>query len=109
MALPKRKARNITVDNVVYQYIISVTAYDLLLDEYAPIHVTIQNKQVNGNKLFVKGLITRSFWLDFPNPKKKSEYPTISTKDIRKYIQKAQKEGYNPFSKGKDFTLEVDS
>jgi len=109
MALPKRKARNITVDNVVYQYIISVTEYDLLLDEYAPIHITIQNKQVNGNKLFIKGLITRSFWLDFPNPKRNSEYPTFSAKDIKKYIQKAQKEGYDPLSKGNNFILEVDS
>ena len=106
MALSKRKARNITIDNIVYQYVVYVSKYDFDY-ETASMQITIQNKEVNGNRLFVKGLHTRSFYFDLGKEKNKEDYPIVTAKHIRAYIKQAEKEGFNALGRGEDFTLEI--
>jgi hypothetical protein len=108
MALPKKKSRTITVNDEEYRYIISTGKYDE--KNNFDLNITIQIAHGEANILKIEGLVTRDFWLDFPNEiKSKEEYPIITIKDISKIIVNSIKRGWNPNLKGKPFILKLNN
>ena len=107
MALPKKKSRLITLNNKSFRYIISTGKPDE--DWNFNLNLTIQDSSGEGNLLKVEGLITRDFWLDFPNSTKKEDYPVLTPNDISKIITNGIKLGWNPEQKGKPYIIKLDN
>lgn len=108
MALPKKKSRLITVKNIDYRYIVSLSK----LDENYNYHLNliVQNSSGEGCKLKTQGLVARDYWLDFPKIKEPQEviYPTLFPKHIAKIIGLALEKGWNPMDKANEFVLPID-
>ena len=103
--IPKNKSRTITVDSVIYRYAISCSWKE---DGWCNFNITIQNEISNGSKLLAKGLVTRNFWLDFPNPESDSgAYPVITPKHIKSFIRMGISDGWEPNERGSNFVLSV--
>ncbi len=105
MALPSKKSRPISVNDIAFRYIIS-------LGKNTPtkfkLNVTIQEATGVGKILKIQGLVTRDFWLDFPYEIKSSEnYPKLTPKHISVFIQQAFKQGWEPSQKGPPFILNL--
>ena len=109
MALPNKKSRPITVNNLDFRYIISTTQIDE--DWNFNLNLTVQLAKGNGSILKLKGLVTRDVWLDFPdlNKYKKEDYPILKPKDISKIIEIGLNNGWLPTQNGKPHVLELDN
>ncbi|WP_299150347.1 hypothetical protein [uncultured Dokdonia sp.] len=107
MALSKKKSRLITLENKSFRYIISTGKADV--DWNFSLNLTIQDSKGVGNLLKVEGLVTRDFWVDFPNSTKKEDYPVLTPKDISKIITNSIKSGWNPELKGKPYIIKLDN
>ncbi|OZG70331.1 hypothetical protein BTA51_26820 [Hahella sp. CCB-MM4] len=107
MALPKTKSRRIIVDEMVYRYAISVSKRG---DASFDLNITVQNEKDNAGKLFLKGLVTRDFWLDFSDLVgegiDRSNYPTITPMHVQYFIRRALDEGWDRAKPG-NFVLAV--
>ena len=108
MALPKKKSRLISANNENYRYIISTGKYNE--DWEFDLNITIQHVTGEGCKLKVKGLITRDYWLDFPNDiTSKKDYPVVTPKHISSIITHSLNSGWNPKQKGKPYIINLDN
>ena len=107
MALPKKKSRLIRIGNSTFRYLISTGKPDEQWN--FDLNLTVQDKSGEGNLLKISGLVTRDFWLDFPDIMKEEEYPILSPKDIAKIIDMGLKSGWRPKENGKPFIIELDN
>jgi len=108
MALPKKKSRLINVNNEKYRYVISTGKYNENWE--FDLNIIVQLATGEGCKLKVNGLITRDYWLDFPNEiTSKKDYPVLTPKNISKIITNSLKSGWNPESKGKPYIINLDN
>jgi hypothetical protein len=108
MALPKKKSRPITVNGEDFRYVVSTGKYDDNWD--FNLNITIQIAHGKGNILKIEGLVTRDFWLDFPNDvSSKDSYPVLTPKDISILIINGIKAGWHPNEKGTPFTIKLDN
>lgn len=109
MALPSKKSRPITVNNIEFHYIISTTKID---DNWRfSLNLTVQNANGQGSKLKTEGLLTRDIWLDFSDAEKlkKEDYPVLKPKDIQEIIKTGLNQGWDPKQNGKTFRLKIDN
>ena len=105
--LPKRKSRPITVQGNRFRYVISQSWKD---DGWFDFNITVQSELHNGSKLFVKGLVTRNFWLDVPNPKPDSNaYLVLTPGHIGNYINQGIDEGWLYDQSAQDHEITVTS
>lgn len=102
--LPKRKSRCIEVGGTRFQYSISCSWKDI---GWWNFNVTIQSEPHNGSKLLVKGLVTRDFWLDFPDPIEPDKYPIVTSRHIKNFIVQAIEEGWKFEDRGRNYVLAV--
>ncbi|MDT0559555.1 hypothetical protein RM697_12900 [Ichthyenterobacterium sp. W332] len=108
MALPKKKSRLITVNNEKYRYVISAGKYNENWE--FDLNITVQLATGEGCKLKVKGLITRDYWLDFPNDiTSKEDYPVLTPLEISIIITCSLKSGWNPELKGKPYIININN
>ncbi len=108
MALPKKKSRLLTVNNDEFRYVISTGKYNENWE--FNLNITVQLATGEGAKLKVEGLVTRDFWLDFPNDvTSKEDYPVLTPKDISIIIKNGLKQGWKPSEKGASFIIRLDN
>ena len=72
----------------------------------------MQNEIDPGSVLQTKGLVTRDFWLDFPDMGSswdKGDYPVILPKHIVRFVKVATSNGWKSSEQGKAFILNVDN
>ena len=105
--LPKRKSRPIVVAGHRFRYSISCSWRDSGVFDF---NITIQSESKNGSKLLAKGLVTRNFWLDFPNPEiEPGTYPIITPRHIEAMVMKALNEGWSYEAGESDHPLVLDN
>ncbi|OJJ18321.1 hypothetical protein BKI52_26240 [marine bacterium AO1-C] len=107
MALPKKKSRQIIVENESYFYVVSTGKPDK--DWNFNLNLTVQDASGQGSLLKIEGLVTRDFWLDFPYATKKEDYPVLTSKDIAKVIMSGIKSGWKPKENGPPFIIKLDN
>ena len=108
MALPKKKSRLIDVNNEKYRYVISTGKYNENWE--FDLNITVQLATGEGSKLKVKGLVTRDYWLDFPNDvTSKEDYPVLTPKSISKLITNGLTLGWNPELNGRPYIINLDN
>lgn len=108
MTLTKKKSRGISVNDERYRFQVSSTKTDN--EGNYSLNLTIQSEENKGSALKVHGLVTRNFWLDFPDfgtEVKKEEYPVITPKHISNIIKLALNQGWEPNSPGAVFEITV--
>ncbi len=108
MTLPKKKSRCIRVNNIDFRYIISTSLIDN--DRNFELNVTIQVAEGKGAALSIKSLFTRDFWLDSSDSTRGlDDYPVILPNHIERFIKKGIEEGWNPQSRGSEFSLKLEN
>ena len=107
MALPKKKSRKINVNNTDYYYVLSTGKPDE--NRNFNLNLTVQCASGDGRLLKITGLVTRDFWLDFPNSSKKEDYPMITPKDTSNIITLGIEDGWNSNENGKPYIMKLDN
>ena len=107
MALPKKKSRLISVEDTKFRYIISTGKPDEHWN--FRLSLIVQDASGKGNILKIEGLVTRDFWLDFPNSRNKENYPVLKPKDVAEAIKYGIKSGWQPKENNKPFILKLDN
>ena len=91
--LAKNKSRRITIDGTISRYVIGCRWKQGGQFDF---NITVQSEQHNGSKLLAKGLVTRNFWLDFPNPDSNPGiYPVITPRHIEAFVRRALIHGWD--------------
>ena len=110
MSLSRKKSRPIVVDGLNYRFQVSTTRID---DEWNyRLNLTVQCVERNGGLLQAFGILTRNFWLDFPDIKAGKDidhYPLIKPKHVAEIIKMGISKGWNPKEAGSRFSLELDN
>lgn len=109
MALPKKKSRPITVNDMNFRYSISTSKIDN--DWNFSLNLTIRIASGEGSVLKINGIVTRDVWLDFSELGKheKEDYPVFRPSDISRVIKSGLKDGWTPKEKGKPYILKLDN
>lgn len=108
MTLARKKSRAIRVDGLDYRYKISTSLHDQ--DWNFELNVTIQIAHGKGSSLRVLGLVTRSFWLDFPKPSESmNEYPVILPGHIEAFIRQGLLDGWTPEIPGPAYKMNLEN
>lgn len=108
MGLPKKGSKSICVNNIDYRYIISKS---ILHDDFIfNIKIAIQLATGFGPKLLISGIVSRDFWLDFPDvDQEMSVYLKILPKHVEKFIKDGLNLGWNPSENGADYRMLLDN
>lgn len=109
MAMNKKGSRHISVNGIKFRYKYSSSQHDG--DWNFEVKITVQHEMGTGAYLQIVGLITRDYWLDFPEIHDDDEnaYPIVTPKIMMTLIQKALSEGWDPTQKGKPYILQVEN
>jgi hypothetical protein len=74
------------------------------------VKATIQIAHGHGAPLLVSGLVTRSFWLDFPIISKDTNaYPKVLPGHIEKFIRQGIRNGWTPEINGPAHKLKAEN
>jgi hypothetical protein len=107
MTLPKKNSRPIEVDGVPLRY--TVSASKAAEAGLHAMNLTIQIGTGRGRILKAHGLLTRDFWLDFPEVEVSDRYPALKPADVAAVVRLARANGWNPAELGTPFLLEISS
>ena len=108
MSFPKKKSRSIEVNGIAYRY--CVTNSGKSSESYFELQVIVQVANGEGTLLRVTGLLSRDYWLDFPDISTNSaDYPVILPMHIANFIKQALQMGWNPDSREAAFVLKIDN
>ena len=106
MTLPKKNSRSIEIDSLRFRYIVSTSKTD---DRASfALNLTVQIESGQGSMLKAKGLITRDFWLDFPNVASQNKYPVIQPTHIVAIIRLTPDSGWAPEENGSPFLFRLE-
>jgi hypothetical protein len=107
MTLPKKDSRSIEVDAVRFRYTISSSGVG---DEgQFSLNLTVQIENGRGCILKALGILTRDFWLDFPETESSDKYVTMKPAHVAALIRRARTRGWDPEKVGIPFLVTVTS
>lgn len=108
MSLNRKHSRRIVVDEESYRFKVSKTSIDK--DGNYRLNLTVQ-REAEGARLEVRGLLSRDFWLDISDPgdKDPADYPVITPRHVRFVIEQARQQGWQSQETGPAFVLELEN
>ena len=107
MTLPRKNRRNIEVDAARYCFVVSTSEpKDAGL---VALNLTVQIVGGQGRVLKAGGLITRDYWIDFPEVASPDKYPVVKPRHVATIIRLAISGGWMPEEIGAPFLLQITS
>jgi len=101
MTLAKKNSRPIEVDLRRFRYVISQATAGA--GGRFSLNLTVQIESGRGCILRASGLLTRDYWLDFPNIESADNYVVVRPRDVAAVIRRALDSGWNPENAGEPF------
>ena len=107
MTLPKKHSRPLVVDGEHFRYIISNSR--TRSEGLFRLNLTVQIAAGRGQVLKTTGLLTRDFWVDFPEIESPGSYVAIRPVHVASIVRSALDSGWRPGNANTPFLFSINS